>query len=230
MSYLTFISDENLIRFTKEVLDKTGTAEKVAETEMHSNVIDPFSAMFDSMRQGIKLEAWYQQERARQVQKTLQNALGDFHQNILGSMHGWHNAGKGGSYDVINEEKMIIAELKNKHNTLNSGSAEATYSKLAGHIRYAERGYVAYLVFIIPKNTKPFNVAWSPNLATTMQREDIRKIDGKSFYDLASGCENALYQLYAALPNVINDITNSSADLVFESDLFEELYLKAYSK
>jgi hypothetical protein len=230
MPILPFIRDDDLKKYTKEVLDKTRIAEADAQAKIYSNVVDPFSAIFDAMPHNLSIDEWMVQERSRQIQKTLQNALGDFHQNILGSVTGWHNAGRGGSFDIENREKMIIAELKNKHNTINSSSAEALYLKLANHLRYSEKKYTAYVVFIIPKLSEQYNTRWSPNKKTMALREDIRRIDGYSFYALASGYDNALKMLYEALPSVIGEIVGVSRDRVTMSRLYLDLFQRAYNK
>jgi hypothetical protein len=228
MPYLPFISDEKLLQYTNEVLMKASMAETEAEANIYSNVIDPFSALFDSMRRGISMETWLQQEKSRQIQKTLQNAVGDFHQNILGTMPGWENAGRGGSYDIRNKEKKLIAEIKNKHNTMNSSSAESAYQKLANHLRYSEQGYTAYIVFIIPRTPEAFDTPWSPNQTTMTLREDVRKIDGRSFYDLAANTKGALHSLYEQLPKVIAQSLNTKLGNVKKSPELTDLFSRAY--
>ncbi len=66
-------------------------------------------------------EIWYKNETARQAQKTLQNHLGDFHQRILGSVKGWTDMHTGGVIDLISHDTKIIAEVKNKYNTVSGG-------------------------------------------------------------------------------------------------------------
>lgn len=47
-------------------------------------------------------------ETTRQAQKTLQNHIGDFHQNILGSVDGWINLKVGSIIDLISEDLPAI--------------------------------------------------------------------------------------------------------------------------
>lgn len=70
---LTFISDERLTELCGSLLYKAEVASNRAEGEIFANVIDPFSATFDAMRQGVSLDEWLEQEKSRQIQKTLQN-------------------------------------------------------------------------------------------------------------------------------------------------------------
>lgn len=227
--FLEFISNEDLERHTREVIDKSQRAAESAAKDLHKNVIDPFSALFDSARQGITVDQWIEQEKARQVQKTLQNALGAFHQKIIGSIDGWHDTGAGGSFDVENKEKKIIAEIKNKHNTMNASSSADVYQKLASHLRFSHKDHTAYLVDIVPKTPKPYDKEWSPNQGITLLREDIRRIDGRSFYALATGRENALNELYNALPLVIEQILGAKARKVDNTKEFAALFERAYS-
>lgn len=225
---LSFISDEDLKKYTVEVLDKTDQAYQQAEIMLHSNILDPISALFDTVRQNISVADWLKQEKSRQVQKTLQNAVGDFHQKILGSVIGWENPGRGGGYDLINKERKIIVELKNKHNTLNSGSAESTFRKMKKYISTTHKGYTAYVVFIVPKNPEDFDVPWIPGNKNLKTRKDIRKIDGESFYALVTGEKDALENLFTKLPDIICEILKNSPIDNHERTLFKELFHTAY--
>lgn len=228
MPYLPYISDELLLKYTKDVLDRVLVAYTESEEQIHSNVIDPFSALFDAMRQGITMTDWLNQERSRQVQKTLQNAVGDFHQNILGSVEGWQNPGRGGGYDLISHDNKILVEIKNKHNTLNSSAAESTYRKLARYIDEDYKGYTAYAVFIVPKHVSDYDTPWSPNQIRMPLRDDIRKVDGESFYDLVTGHKDSLEQLFDILPEVIASELHLDSIDPHEKFVFKELFTKAY--
>ena len=228
MAYFTFIDDDALLQAVSQVLRAADRATGKVESDLEKNVLDPFAALFSVTYNEITLRDWAVLEKERQVQKSIQNAIGEFHQNILGSFHGWQNPGRGGSFDLINDEKMIVAEIKNKHNTMNSSSAEQTYNKLAGHLKYGKKNYIAYLVQVVPQHAKDYDVPWSPNQTTLALREDIRRIDGESFYDLASGEKNTLQRIYESLPELISHISgkNQIDDTTARelSGLFERIY------
>ena len=229
---LPYITDDDLYRATKTLVDAAFAAEKKVEQNPYRNVIDPFSALVDAARQRITTVEWMNQEKSRQIQKAFANALGDFHQDVLGSMPGWENAGRGGSYDVKNSEKRIIAEVKNKHNTMNARSAISVYDNLQRHLDYSEDNIkLAYLVEVVPKTPKPYNdIPFAPSERGTKRpaRKDILKIDGKSFYALASGHDDALRMLYDTLPAVLGDILNIPPSELRGSDIFDELFNRAY--
>lgn len=228
MAYLPYISDELLERYTKEVLDKVLAAYESSADLVHSNVIDPFSALFDSLRQGISMDDWLAQERSRQVQKTLQNAVGDFHQNVLGAVAGWENPGRGGGYDIISHECKILAEIKNKYNTMNSSSAESTYHKLARYIDGGYTGFTGYVVFIVPRSAEDYDTPWSPNQATMPLRNDIRKIDGESFYRLVTGVDDALEMLFDCLPDLVSALLSRAPLDESEKQTLKVLFTRAY--
>lgn len=55
---------------------------------MYKNVINPFSALFQMAGFDMDAAAWVKAEQARQAQKSFQNHVGDFHQNVLGCVRG----------------------------------------------------------------------------------------------------------------------------------------------
>jgi len=226
-SLLPYISDDNLYAKTKPLVTLVERTADAEEQRMYRNTVDPFSALFDAAKQNITLSEWLDQEKSRQVQKTLQNAIGTFHQEILGSIPGWESLPTGGIIDVKNDSKKIIAEIKNKHNTTNSSSAEALYDHLSNVLNNTYNGYTAYHVQIIPKSRREYDKAYVPS--GRQLNEKIRVIDGKSFYAMASGQENALKMLYVVLPKVISDILQRPTDNVTKDKLFMDLFEKAYS-
>ncbi|MGH7237547.1 MAG: Eco47II family restriction endonuclease, partial [Candidatus Saccharimonadales bacterium] len=96
MAKLSFLSDQDLYKLTKLLVDAALKSEAKVEKNPYANVIDPFSALIDAARQNIALSDWLRQEKSRQIQKSFQNAVGDFHQHILGAIPGWQDAGDGG--------------------------------------------------------------------------------------------------------------------------------------
>ncbi|MFA5003853.1 MAG: Eco47II family restriction endonuclease [Candidatus Saccharimonadales bacterium] len=232
MALLPFITDEKLYEFTKELVDAALKGEAKVEKNPYVNVIDPFSALIDSARQNITLSEWMVQEKSRQIQKSFQNAVGDFHQHILGAVPGWEDAGDGGSYDVMSARKKVIAEVKNKYNTMNSGAQLAVYDKLASWIDYGKTGYTAYVVDVVPKNPKPYCLPFTPSERKVRRqtRENLLRIDGRSFYSLATGHKDALDQLYNALPKVLEEILGVRDEKLTSSTEFDQLFEKAYIK
>lgn len=229
---LPFIGDEDLYKHVETVLNVAKTASEETEKKLYKNVIDPFSALFDASCQGLYFDQWIKQEKSRQTQKTLQNAIGDFHQNMLGSISGWENLGSGNVADLINRDKKIIAEIKNKFNTTKGNHKTAIYEDFKNLLAGDYAGYTCYYVEIIPQAKKEYDKPFCPSDNRKGKRKStnqkIRVIDGKSFYFLASGERNALEQLYLILPKVIGDILGDNEYIAEISSEFQKLFYKAY--
>ena len=230
---LPFITNEKLYRITLCVLMVGQNKSGKSNNEIDSNVIDPFSAVFDALRQGITLDAWLRQEEARQKQKTLQNALGNFHQSILGSIEGgWENIPVGHVIDVCNKKMKIIAEIKNKFNTTKGSDKKSIYDNLNSQLATLYQGFTGYYVEIIPPRRGVYNSPFTPSdnvsKSTRPANEKIRVIDGKSFYALATGIPDALEMLYKVLPRVIADLLKTDHSKVSKDKLFKDLFSRAY--
>ena len=93
-----------------------------------------------------------EEECLRQIDKANNNHIGYFHQNIFKyTKNGWEVPEKG--FDVINDTRHIYAELKNKHNTLNSSSAQATYMTMQNKLLQDDLA-TCYLVEVIAKSAQ----------------------------------------------------------------------------
>lgn len=207
------------------------------DVDIYRNKIDPFSAVMDAMAQGISIEEWMRQERARQLQKTLQNCIGRFHQSVVASFEGWNDLGVGQIIDVENSSKEIIAEIKNKYNTTKGNHKVQIYRDIENSLRCSSRiGFTGYYVEVIPSGQgirSIYNSPFTPSDNNTGMRvplrEDIRKIDGKSFYKLVTGEETALQQLYQSLPSMIRIALTDCSIQTQDEDLFSELFSRAFS-
>ncbi len=211
----------------------------LGDRNIFRNTIDPFSAMFDSIIQSLTSEKWLVKERGRQIQKTLENSIGEFHQNILGSMPGWENLGKGKIIDIVNAEQLLIAEVKNKYNTAKGNNRVSIYDDLDQSLSNNYIGFTGYYVEIIParRKIKRYNKPFTPSDNKTKTRrpanERIRIIDGVSFYGLASKTSDALKLLYDVMPQVIADIIrqkHSTIECIDEKtiELFSSLFERAF--
>lgn len=240
MPFLEYISDEDLIKEVKYLLDKAVEKRLDAEKSFNKNVIDPFGALFEAP-DFQSHEEWRNSEMARQCQKTIQNHVGTFHQKILGYVNGWEDLGTGGIVDLINREKKIIAESKNKFNTVTGGNLAAMYISLDAQVSPKNsqfKDYTAYFVNIIPKKPERFNIPFIPSNKETgykcHENQLIRIIDGASFYHLATGRFDALKELHEALPKVIEAVYHQyyeQKDFVIpDVELFKSYFSKAYGK
>jgi hypothetical protein len=226
MAYLSWISDENLKYEVTLLLTIAREAQMAASTEFGKNVIDPFAALFEMAGFGIVMDSWLQNETTRQAQKTLQNHIGNFHQNILGYSKEWENLKVGSIADLVSTTNKTLAEVKNKYNTISGGKLSDLYyslDKLISPKASKYNGYTAYYVAIIPKSGKRYNKPFTPSDKEKGKRcpinENVREIDGASFYSLVTGSDSALEDLFDILPKVISDSTEGRYKLMDNAKL-----------
>ena len=243
MTYLTWIKDDDLKACVREVLTKGMAGIVKSDKGFYRNGIDPFSAVFDAACQGITLEQWLNFERKRQAQKTLQHALGNFHQKLLSCVKGWEIPALN-FVDLISETTGVVAEVKNKHNTVKKSDLKAVYNELQAAVLHKTskyHGYTAYYVTVIPTSSKRFVKEFTPsdNETKTVRQasKQILEIDGYSFYALVTGEQDALQQLYLALPALIKELLaepqfqafpNNQIAALSQEPLFAELFAKAF--
>ena len=107
---LGYISDENLFNHVKETVEKYRFNINLAE--FNQNLIDPVKFTFDTNVYKKSIEQVVESEVLRQLDKSNNNHIGYFHQNIFRYLgQGWIVPATG--FDVENHERHIFVEMKN---------------------------------------------------------------------------------------------------------------------
>ena len=227
-TYLSWIDDDSLCQAVQYVYLAYRKALATTNLEyLQRNVIDPFLTIFEvNLRNDLSIEDWLKQEAQRQIQKSLNNAVGDFHQMILGSVTGWVNLGKGHAteLDIRNDDSTIFAEIKNKYSTVSGSKLDSAFDTLKRGTKVYPKS-TFYFVQIIRKRQQPYDEIWKfkdKNNNELNENPKIRLISGDSFYDLVAG-KNSLSQLVNKLPDVVNDLFKTK-------DKLEIGDLKAYQE
>lgn len=201
--YVTYISDAHLLSCIG-ILHKAYLKAKnnITKKNFYTNKVDSIKLTFDSKFNDLDEESLIQSEILRQIDKSINNSIGTFHEQILGGIKGFE-VGDLSGFDIKATDNTLFADIKNKHNTMNSSSAEALFQKLA---RYANdyKKAKCYWVQILAKGS--FYELWSGDInGKEYSHSRVYKISGDQFYALLSGQTNALYNLYKTLPLAIND-------------------------
>ena len=205
--YVTFISDSHLLHCIENLHRSYLKAKNnITKNSFYTNKVDTIKLTFDSKFNNINEDELIQSEILRQIDKSINNSIGTFHEQILGGIRGFE-VGNLSGFDIKATDDTLFADIKNKHNTMNSSSAEALFQKLA---RYADTYKKAkcYWVQILAKGS--FDELWSGEInGKEYSHSRVYKISGDRFYALLSGRKNALFQLYKALPKAIDDYVKS---------------------
>ena len=204
--YLSFISDEHLLSCI-ENLHKSYLKAKanVSKKKFYKNKIDTIKLTFDAKFNNLDEEALIKTEINRQIDKSINNSIGTFHEEILDGIEGFEMGNLSG-FDIKATDNTLFADIKNKHNTMNSSSAESLFQKLANYADTYKKAK-CYWVQVLAKNS--FNEKWYGEInGKEYSHSRVYKISGDQFYKLLSGKENALFELYQVLPQAISDYLN----------------------
>jgi len=227
--YVNFISDEHLLNCIANLHKAYLKAKNnITKKNFYSNKVDTIKLTFDAEFNSIDEESLIESEILRQIDKSINNSIGTFHEQILGGISGFE-VGNLSGFDIKATDDTIFADIKNKHNTMNSSSAESLFQKLA---RYADTYKKAncYWVQILAKSS--FNEKWTAEInGKEYSHSRVYKISGDQFYTLLSGQEDALFQLYKALPIAIKDYLGSieQNDGISENSALDEINLEIKS-
>jgi len=205
--YVNFISDDHLLECIRNLHNSYLKAKgNITKDSLYSNKVDTIKLTFDAQFNEIDEEKLIETEVLRQIDKSINNSIGTFHEQILGGIKGFE-IGKLSGFDIKAKDDTLFADIKNKHNTMNSSSAEALFQKLS---KYADtyKKSKCYWVQILAKNS--FCDLWKGDInGKEYSHSRVYKISGDQFYSLLSGENDAFFKLYKALPIAISDYLNS---------------------
>src|SRR5699024_2494719 len=102
--------------------------------KFHNNMLDPIKFTFDMKFLGQTSEEKIKAEIERKIDKSVSNAIGNFHERLLGGIEGLKHYPVGAGYDVKSEDNLIYADVKNKHNTVKGDNLRDLYTKLEGFV------------------------------------------------------------------------------------------------
>lgn len=215
---LGFITDENIYNHIKETVLLYKTA--IDLKEFNSNIIDPIKLTFDAKIYGKTFDEIINSECIRQIDKANTNHIGYFHQNLFNyAGNDWYVPSKG--FDVVNENLHIYVEMKNKHNTMNSSSGQATYMKMLNQL-VKDPCSTCMLVEVIAKKSQ--NIPWITTLnGTQYNNNNIRRVSIDKFYEIVFGDKDAFMKLCRALPLILDDVISEVHKGVVDNKVIREL-------
>lgn len=232
---LGFISNEDIFEHVKRTVESY--RREITLDQFNENIVDPIKLTFDSKVYGKTTQQVIEDECFRQIDKSNTNRIGYFHQNIFKyAGNGWEVPSQG--FDVENNGLHIYAELKNKHNTMNSAASQKTYMKMQAKLLDDDQA-TCYLVEAISAKSK--DDTWKITLDKKPRSHNrIRRMSMDKFYELVFGDAKAFYKLCVALPQIIEDVVSENESFALNntvyseltrehSDLLTALYLLAFS-
>lgn len=234
---IPFITEKQFTEHVQATIRKYGDKlEPFNLKKFNSNIIDPIKLIFDKTVYNYSWDDIVKNEISRQRDKSNNNDIGYFHQQLFSYIKGCVVPTEG--WDVIYENPFgieladgdkvhkIYVEMKNKHNTMNSASAGKTYMKMQ-HQLLDDDDCACFLVEVIAKKSQ--NIRWDATVdKTKMHHRRIRRVSIDKFYSMVTGDENSFYQICMALPKTIKSVVEDSTKTSIPHDtVMEELKLIA---
>lgn len=222
---IEFISQANLIQHVTKTINTYGQIlRSVNLKRFNANVIDPVKLCFDKNIYNKTYEEIIDNEIFRQRDKSNTNAIGYFHQNIFNYIPNCIVPKEGWDVIYTNPQtgQKIYVEMKNKHNTMNSSSAQKTYIRMQNQILQTPNDICCLVEVIAPFSR---NTIWECCVDKRhVSNSNIRRLSIDKFYKIVTGKADAFYQLCSYLPYLIEDIIKSNNSLKIEKDtVIEEL-------
>jgi len=223
---LDFISESDFEEHIKNTIKTYNKSlEAINLKKFNSNIIDPIKLIFDKNVFRKTFEQIINDEISRQRDKSNNNAIGYFHQNIFRYIKNCEVPKTG--WDIIvscQNDRRIYVEMKNKHNTMNSGSSQKIYIQMQNQIIKTPAD-VCFLVEAIAPSSR--NIAWGCSInGSHVECEKIRRVSIDKFYGIVTGDEHAFYKMCMKLPETIEKVLNENDNLVVGKDtVLNELYM-----
>ncbi len=223
---LDFISQED---FEKHVLNTIkeykDTLKGIDLSKFNSNIIDPIKLLFDKNVFNKSYEEIIDNEIHRQKDKTNNNSIGYFHQNIFRYIKNCEVPNEGWDVIVRKNNKILCVEIKNKHNTMNSSSSSKIYMKMQNELLLNyNKDLSCVLVEIISK--KSADKEWIITLDKEKQKGNprLRRMSVDKFYEYVTGDKMSFNKLCMQLPITIEKIIKENKSKLLEEDtVFSEL-------
>ncbi|MCT0485848.1 Eco47II family restriction endonuclease [Weissella paramesenteroides] len=208
--YVDFISDRDFLKAVKKVYEVyKSKANGFDIKKFYKNTIDPFRIYMDTIFQNISLDDYLKNEMNRKIEKSISNEIGSFQEELLGAIPGFKRYRVGDleaeGVDIVSDDKLIWAEVKNKHNTVKGEDAKNIYRKLQNIAEKYPKSTVYYVRII---DTKSRNEQWQiPK--HNLNHPRVKIISGDRFYELLTGDPFAFKKLLDAIPVALKDYVDS---------------------
>lgn len=237
---LTFISQDDFEQHVSDTLKSyDATLNSINLSKFNNNIIDPIKLTFDRAVFKKTWEEIIESEIGRQRDRSNTNAIGYFHQYMFKYIQGCEVPKTG--FDVIftkADGTKIYVEMKNKHNTMNSSSAQKTYIGMQNQIINHPTDECFLVEAIAPFSR---NIPWGASVnGMHVCSEKIRRVSMDQFYKIVTGIDDAFFLMCKQLPLTIdkliaqNKVKKVEKDTVVDElklknpDLLKALYLLAF--
>ncbi len=199
--YLNFISDEHFLNCIANLHSAYIKAKNnISKKSFYSNKVDTIKLTFDSKFNDIDEEKLIEAEILRQIDKSINNSIGTFHEQILGGIDGFE-VGKLSGFDIKAKDETLFAVFGNSE--IPKNISDAIFDKLANTALIFSK---AKFYYVLLDDFSEINEKWIiGNEEYRVSQKRVFKISIKEFYNEITLQTDAFQQLQSNLTNVIDD-------------------------
>lgn len=197
--YVNYISDEHLLTCIGNLHNAYLKAKNnINKKNFYSNKVDTIKLTFDARFNDIDEEKLIQSEILRQIDKSINNSIGTFHEQILGGVKGYESGNLSG-YDIKATDNTLFAVFGSvsESRTL----SDSIFENLANSAKLFTN---AKFYYILADDFSDSNEKWIIGTEEyKVSQKRVFKISLKKFYSEVTKQENAYAQLCKTLPIAI---------------------------
>lgn len=199
--YVNFISDKHLLSCIGNLHKAYLKAKNnINKKNFYSNKVDTVKLTFDTKFNDIEEESLIQAEILRQIDKSINNSIGTFHEQILGGIKGFE-VGNLSGFDIKAKDNTLFGLLQFESIPLNFD--DAIFEKLAKQANLYKNAN-CYLVDFI--STESFIQKWIiENEESSVSHKRVFKISADKFYEMLTLDPLSYIKLSNAIRVALND-------------------------
>ena len=176
----------------------------ISKENFYSNKVDTIKLTFDSKFNNIDEESLIQAEILRQIDKSINNSIGTFHEQILGGLKDFE-VGNLSGFDIKAKDNSLFAYIFSTE--MPHEYEEYAFQKLADRANLYKKSKSYYVSLLSAEN---FNEKWIiSNDESRISHKRVFKISEDKFYYLLTGEVDAFNKLKATLPLAIHNYLKS---------------------
>ena len=199
--YVDFISDEHFLDCVANLHNAYLKAKNnITKKNFYTNKVDTIKLTFDAKFNDIDEESLNQAEILRQIDKSINNSIGTFHEEILGGINGFERGAKS-NYDIKAKNDTLFALFT--FNKLPKKIEDAIFEKLSKDAQILKSAKFYFVDFTVDENKYEKWIVG--NYEYKVSHKNVFKISIESFYSLLSKNDSSFDNLLNKIPFVILD-------------------------
>lgn len=196
--YVDFISDEHLLMCIQNLHNAYLKAKNnVSKRTFYKNKVDTIKLTFDSLFNDISEEDLIQAEILRQIDKSINNSIGTFHEQVLGGVEGYE-VGNFSGFDIKAKDDSLFAVFGKSD--LKKNISDSIFHKLANEARIFKS---ANFYYVLADDFSELYEKWViGNEEYKISQKQVFIISIKQFYTKVTDNQNAFDNLMQSLTEI----------------------------